>query len=449
MPQTQTDNPTAATSSPVRGADVISLRNTDPDLYQDLRALAAMMPENYREIFNLRHGLGGPMHSLAEIADITGSTPGRVRSRLEVCLWNCHRAGQHHYEELSAIRRLLGPDRNQWAPRAWAQAGRCDQIAARMAETRLLLAIGGMDVPQIQQVVGQHAVQAGALSANPWGAPLTRRERAKHAKPALDRILKHTIWPATPRTPWEPDTFSAKRSLDDKWAGKTNSGYFHSAKLDRMVTYDSAIEHEMLRHLDADDRVVDLIEQPLTVSAVFGAGQHLYTPDIAVRLGDGRVVVIEVKGPVRLGEFTHWMRWTALARHCELNGYGLYIGNCQTGSILDHYIASRNGPYRDLVRALADQGTPSRSDNHVALQAEDQIQISQAVTAELLAWAPGSKGGVTNPTGVDMEKARGFWHLIGTHARYLEVTPQKLSEAPEQSFPELIARSDDHGSGRN
>jgi hypothetical protein len=116
MPQPQTHNPTAATSSPVRGADVISLRNTDPDLYQDLRALAAMMPENYREIFTLRHGLGGPMHSLAEIADITGSTPGRVRSRLEVCLWNCHRAGQLRDEELSGIRRLLGPDRNQWAP---------------------------------------------------------------------------------------------------------------------------------------------------------------------------------------------------------------------------------------------------------------------------------------------------------------------------------------------
>ncbi len=419
MPQPQTHNPTAATSSPVRGADVISLRNTDPDLYQDLRALAAMMPENYREIFTLRHGLGGPMHSLAEIADITGSTPGRVRSRLEVCLWNCHRAGQLRDEELSGIRRLLGPDRNQWASRAWSQAARCDQIASRIAEARLLLAVGGMDVPQIQQIVGEQAVQAGVLSANPWGAPLTRRERAEHAKPALDRILEHTIWPATPQTPWKPDAFSAKRTLDDKWAAKTNSGYFHSQKLDRMVMYESPIEYEILRHLDADERVIELIEQPLTLPAIWAGHQHLYTPDIAIRLVDGRIAVMEIKGPVRLGEWSHWMRWTALARYCELNGYGLYIGNCQTGSILDHYLASRNSPYRHLVRALAEQGAATKTDNHVALQAEDQIQIAQAITAELLAWEPGTKGGITNPAGIDLEKARAFWHLIANHARPL------------------------------
>jgi hypothetical protein len=261
MPQAQTHNTTAANNDHAPGtehtADIVPLRQTDPDIYTDLKALAATMPENYREIFTLRHGLGGPMHSLAEIAEATGSTPGRVRSRLEVCLWNCHRAGQH--QELPAIRRLLGPDRNQWVSRAWSQAARCDQIASRIAEARLLLAVGGMDVPQIQQIVGEQAVQAGVLSANPWGAPLTRRERAELAKPALDRILEHTIWPATPQTPWKPDTFSAKRTLDDKWAAKTNSGYFHSQKLDRMVMYESPIEYEILRHLDADERVIELI----------------------------------------------------------------------------------------------------------------------------------------------------------------------------------------------
>jgi hypothetical protein len=421
MPQTRTHNTTAAENDQAFGtehtADITALRQTDPDVYTDLKALAAMMPENYREIFNLRHGLAGRMHSLAEIAELTGSTPGRVRGRLEVCLWNCHRAGQH--QELPAVGRLLGPDRNQWVSRAWAQAARCDQIASRMAETRLLLAIAGMDVPQIQQIVGQHAVHAGALSANPWGAPLTRRERAEHAKPVLDRILKHTIWPATPQTPWEPDTFSAKRTLDDKWAAKTNSGYFQSQKLDRMVMYESPIEYEILRHLDADERVIELIEQPLTLPAIWGGHQHLYTPDIAIRLADGRVAVMEIKGPVRLGEWIQWMRWTALARYCELNGYGLYIGNCQTGSILDHYLASRDNPYRHLVRALAEQSAATKTDNHVALQAEDQIQIAQAITAELLAWEPGTKGGITNPAGIDLEKAHGFWHLIATHAHRL------------------------------
>ena len=147
------------------------------------------------------------------------------------------------------------------------------------------------------------------------------------------------------------------------------------------------------------------------------AGSISTTPDFVVRLSDGRIFVVEVKGEVRLGEFAHWMRWTALARYCELNGYGLYIGNTQTGSIIDHYRASHSSPLSGLVRALAAQGTPTGSDNHVALQAEDQMLVAQAAIAEMLAWTPGTKGSINYPIGIDLEKARGFWQLVATHAK--------------------------------
>lgn len=400
--------------------NVSALIAPDPAVYQDLTALAGFMPENYRKVFSLRWGLGSRAHSIAEISQIVGDAPGTVRSRLDVCLWNCHRAGQH--QELPAIRRLLGPSRQQWAARAWEQAERWDQLASRMAETRLLLATGGMDVPQIHQVVGQHATEAGSIAQNPWGAPLTRRERAQRAKPVVDRILEHTIWPRTPHAAWTPATFGTKRILGPNWIGQGGRGYFHSHKLDRMVMYESQLEHVMLRHLDADHRVVDMLEQPFTIPVVFASRQHLYTPDVIVRLADGRVLVLEVKGPVKLGEFSQWMRWTALARYCELKGYGLYIGNCETGSILDHYQASLNNPYRDLVRALAEQGAGNRSDNHVILQGEDPILVAQAVTGEMLAWEQGAKGGISNPSGTDLGKARVFWLLIAAHTQYLART---------------------------
>jgi len=401
MPDAHNQN-TAANSDSARGSqhagNVIPLRVPDPAVYQDLKTLAEMMPEDlYRQIFTLRWGLNGPVHSLAEIAEAVGGSLGTVRSRLGMCLWNCHRISQH--QELAAIRRLLGTDRSQWASRAWAQAARWD----------------------------------GALSVNPWGAPLTQRERGDLAKPVIDRILEHTIWPGTPQTPWAPGMFETKRMLNTKWSGAVNSGYFHSQKLDRMVMYESLLEHEMLLHLDADDRVIELIEQPLTIPAVVGDREHLYTPDIAVKLADGRVVVIEVKGPQWLAEFGQWMRWTALARLCQLNGWGMYVGACGTRSIIDHYLASRQSPYRDLVRTLAAAGAVAGTDNYHALKAENPVQIAQAVTSELLAWAPGPKGGITIPAGVDLERARSFWHLIATHAERLQRAEQPLFGAIDRS----------------
>jgi hypothetical protein len=436
MPQAHIKN-TAGDINSTRGlhhvGNVVPVRVPDPAVCQDLKILSALMPENYRRVFELRW-LDRSGHSLAEIAEIVGSTAGKVRSQLEVCTWNCHRAGQH--EELPAIRRLLGPDRNQWAAKAWAQADRWEQTASRMAETRLLLAIGGMDIPQIQQVVGQYAVRAAALTVNPWGDPLTRRQRAENARPVIDRLLDHTIWFGTPQTPWDPDRFAAKRTLDAKWAGRVMCGYFHSQTLDRMVMYESPLEHETLRTLDSgldSGLVIEMIEQPFTIPAIWGGRQHLYTPDVIVRLADRRAFVIEVKPSTRLGEFGHWMRWTALARYCELNGYGLYVGNCGT-SIIDHYLASHTSPHRGLVRALADEGADSRSDNYRSLLDEDHVLVAQAVTAELLAWEPGTKGGIIRPFGIDLEKARGFWHLIATHAQRLTDPKSSRFEADDQSL---------------
>lgn len=403
---------TPAAACDDHAANVIPLRVPDPAVYEELATLATGFPLNYRCVFELR--FGERIHTLAEIAEIVGSKPGNVRSQLEVCLWNCHRMAVH--ADPPAIRRMLGPDRRQWTARAWSQAARWEQTAARIAETRLLLAIGGMDVPQIQQVIGQYLVTSRVLDVNPWGDPLTRRQRAEQARPIVDRILEHRIKFDTPAGAWTPESFEPKRTLGSNWIGQGGRGYFYSQRFDRPVAYESLLEREMLRHLEADHRVSDICEQPFTIPAIYGGSQHMYTPDIAVRMNDGTVVVIEVKGPVRLAEWGHWMRWVALARVCELSGWEMYIG-APEHSILDHHIASERSQHRHLVHVLADEGAATGSDNRVSLQEEDQVRIAEAVTAEVLAWQPGAKGGIHKPSGLDLEKARGFWGLVAANAR--------------------------------
>ena len=188
---------------------VVPLRAPSRGVDEDLKRLAAVMPENYREIFCLRFGLDQRRHTLAQIGAIVGLTPGNVRSRLEVCLWNCHRAAQH--EHLPAICRVLGPDRKDWVAQAWSQSARWGEMGSRIAETRLLLAIAGEDIFEIPQIIGEHVFRNGASSTNPWGPPLHSSQRAELAKPVIDRVLEHTIWPEkAPRT-WDPGYFCAKR----------------------------------------------------------------------------------------------------------------------------------------------------------------------------------------------------------------------------------------------
>ena len=163
---------------------VVPLRAPSRGVDEDLKRLAAIMPENYREIFSLRFGLGHRRHTLAQIGAIVGLTPGNVRSRLEVCLWNCHRAAQH--EDMPAIRQLLGPDRKEWVAQAWSRSARWEEIGSRIAETRLLLAIAGEDIFEIPQIIGEHVFNLGESTTNPWSTP-PLQQPARRACQTRDR----------------------------------------------------------------------------------------------------------------------------------------------------------------------------------------------------------------------------------------------------------------------
>jgi hypothetical protein len=162
---------------------------------------------------------------------------------------------------------------------------------------------------------------------------MTDSEQADASRQAVDRILAQVIWPSSAAKLSGLDAFSVRRPLP-AWVAP-RCGVFKSEKLGRLVQFDSELELVTLRQLDADPRVVDYQEQPVTIPYVLDAEAREYTPDVIVRLDDGRAFIIEAKPLVHLGEFTQWMKWASLARWCERVGIGFWIGSPQR-SIAEH-----------------------------------------------------------------------------------------------------------------
>ena len=80
--------------------------------------------------------------------------------------------------------------------------------------------------------------------------------------------------------------------------------------------------------------------------------------------------------------------------------------------------ASRSSPLPRARPSARGSGHPRQlRQSRRAAGGETKALVAQAVTAECSAWTPGTKGSVTRPTGIDLDKARGFWHLIAAHAQ--------------------------------
>jgi hypothetical protein len=197
----------------------------------------------------------------------------------------------------------------------------------------LLLSVAGLNVPEAHRVARQHVVDIGLGRGNRWGRPLTDREQADASRDAVDRMLAHVIWPSDSVRFSGLGRFSVRRPLPAWTAPKV--GVFQSPKLGRLVQFESELELVILRQLDSDSRVVECQEQPVTIPYVIDGEAREYTPDVMVRLDDGRAFIVEAKPEVGLGDFTNWMKWASLARWCEQAGIGFWIGGPQR-SITEH-----------------------------------------------------------------------------------------------------------------
>ena len=79
-------------------------------------------------------------------------------------------------------------------------------------------------------------------------------------------------------------------------SGKRIRGKFPSAKMNRMVHWESLFERDAILHLEYHPLVVSYQEQPSIETYYDAAGEaHLYYPDFCARFVNGNELYIEVK----------------------------------------------------------------------------------------------------------------------------------------------------------
>jgi hypothetical protein len=397
---------------PQLGAGVGVLARVDEELEQ----LVDFMPDRYRVVFCFRWGLCGAFsHIISQTAQRFELSRGTVQEMLERCLWNLARHAHTH--QLPALQELLGEDRERWAERAWASAqGRWGTPDSAFSQTVLWLALAGVDVPDAHWIARQHMVSLGLGGGSRCARPRSEEQLSQDA----ERMLAQVIWPAHPARLSDLDGFGVRRPLAE-WA-PAKSGVVVSGKLGRLVGFDSDLERVILRQLELAPQVVDYCEQPVTIPYVLDGEAHEYTPDVVVRLEDGRGFIIEAKPIEGLGDFTNWMKWASLARWCARAGLGFWIGSPQR-SILEHRTLQPDPDCHELIAGEVQAGPVSEGE-YVALKSlVGPTQLGLAATAELLLWRQDRRE-LRRPEGADLEEARHFWSVIDQHGQ----TPPAGSE---------------------
>lgn len=401
---TETDEPTA--SKGVHGATIDRAA-----VYEELAELAQIIPGIHRDLFCYRWGLNGHSHHLQKDAIARFElTKTAVETRLEWCLWSVAR--EAHRRRLPAIRGLLGGDQDAWATHAWAHSDRWEHSSSQASETALLLAVGGMDVAEARARAAEHACEIGALRSCAEAKVPSAEQRLEDTAAAVEKILAHVIWPDSVRSVDDLSAFSIKRELQ-VWSRGRN-GYFHSSKLNRPIQFESTLELSTLKHLEHDSRIRDFVVQPLTIAYSLDGCAHSYTPDVAVQLDDGRALIMEIKPPKGLGQFDHWMRWASLERHCQQQGYGLYVGSPDR-SLIDHCQLTPDVDAEELIRSEVARG-PVTSCTYEAIRSlVGYEQLGLTATAELLDWRS-TRNTLRRARGRDKAEAARLWALVDRRA---------------------------------
>lgn len=150
-------------------------------------------------------------------------------------------------------------------------------------------------------------------------------------------IADRADWPFDPEIAKVAyEWFSRAREVNKD---RETCGEFRSAKLDRMVQYESSLEHNLLMLLERASKVKSYFEQPLAVPYEFPDGtRRTYYPDVLVELGDGRTLVVELKPwfGMLLGETR--AKYDAAQKFCNARGWGYVMTDLRRtfGDIRNH-----------------------------------------------------------------------------------------------------------------
>ena len=200
-------------------------------------------------------------------------------------------------------------------------------------------------------------------------------------------LLDYVIWPSLRTTQQEITDFHAlERKRDVTCVGKGNAGNFQSNKLNRLVEYESELEYNFLQWLEQIDEILYYQEQPLEIPYNYEGKNHIYFPDILVILRDGKRIVVEIKPIFVMALHINLVKWAALKKFCNENGYGLLItdGKFAIQQIMYHNVNQNDSiaVFKHLAksgelswqeyRIIRDEFSPSRND-FVALVLKNKL----------------------------------------------------------------------------
>lgn len=200
-------------------------------------------------------------------------------------------------------------------------------------------------------------------------------------------LLAYVKWPTSNMTNLEITDFQALvRKRNVSLAGKGNAGNFQSKKTNRLVEYESELEHDFFQRLEQVDEVLYYQEQPLEIPYTYEGKNYLYFPDVLVILKDRKVVVVEIKPIFGMALHINLVKWTALKKYCNSNGFGFLVtdGKYAIQQIMHHevnpsfskkvfeQIAKLGKLSWQEYRKIRDEYSPSRND-FVALVLKNRL----------------------------------------------------------------------------
>ena len=145
-----------------------------------------------------------------------------------------------------------------------------------------------------------------------------RIRRLLNADERWARFARGTIWPSvTCLGGWFPRA-PCRAARDD---GR------RSEKLGRTVRHDSRLEEQLLDLFDRSPQVVDYCEQPFRIDYIWQSSPRVYIPDFAVRLADGRSMLVEAKPRTDWADGLNLAKWDAAIQRCAQRGWGFIVSD--------------------------------------------------------------------------------------------------------------------------
>ncbi len=169
---------------------------------------------------------------------------------------------------------------------------------------------------------------------------------------SLASLLDYVQWPNRVRNlTLEQHMLQPKRTVR-RGPGR-NAAEISSNKNKRMVEYESGNEKEFLRRLEDSGLVSWYCEQPARIPFSENGSRTVYTPDVFVKLSDGRCIFVEIKPATKMQDDKTISRLAALIPFCRELGVGLLIcdGKYASDDLLQHHVPDS---FRDSVLAFLD-----------------------------------------------------------------------------------------------